>query len=132
MRSALRQYLTETNRTESTAPLRDSEVAVYRLYHESFAEWIRGRLGSDVQEAHSRLADFCAKWSKQAVGGYSREYTLRFLVHHLVAGKRLDDAVQVVSDLHFIQARAEIGTVTELLSEYTEVRRAALTSPIVH
>lgn len=123
MRTVLRQYLTETNRIESTTRPDDSEIPVYRLYHESFAEWIRGRMGPDVQEMHCRLANFCKDWSKLAVGEYSREYALGSLIHHLVAAKRLDDAIQVLSDLRFIQARAEMGTLAQLLSDYAKVRR---------
>jgi hypothetical protein len=49
----------------------------YRIYHESFADFLRAKVATDRDRSAGRLADYCLRWA-QWPEGYARLYALRF------------------------------------------------------
>ena len=66
------EYLTVTHYDEEQA----SET-VYRIYHESFADFLRYKLATDRDRYEHLLAEYCLRWA-ELPAGYARLYALRF------------------------------------------------------
>ena len=73
----LREFLTELDSPED-----EPGAEHYRIYHESFAEYLRNRLPRDGVRASEIWADFCLRWA-DLPAGYARRYVLRFAPAHL-------------------------------------------------
>lgn len=58
----------------------------YRLYHETFREFLLRKLGSELGHFHRRWAEYSLRWRE--LSGYSRVYALRHLVTHLIQGSK--------------------------------------------
>jgi hypothetical protein len=59
----------------------------YRLYHETFREFLLNRLAPDLCRSHRLWAEYCLDWRE--LRGYARLYALRYLPTHLIeASKR--------------------------------------------
>jgi hypothetical protein len=54
----------------------------YRIYHETFREFLKKRLKSELPGYHSRWAEHALGW--RALTGYARLYALRHVVSHLI------------------------------------------------
>jgi hypothetical protein len=55
----------------------------YRLYHETFREFLLDKLGRDVPAQHRQWSKLCGRWRE--LDGYARLYALRYLPTHLLA-----------------------------------------------
>jgi hypothetical protein len=55
----------------------------YRLYHETFREFLLDKLGRDVPAVHRRWSKLCHRWRE--LDGYARLYAIRYLPTHLLA-----------------------------------------------
>jgi hypothetical protein len=80
----------------------------YRLYHETFREFLRSRLAGDLPGCHRRWADHAAGWRN--LRGYARLYALRHLPAHLIAAAEgpeppWDRLCDVLTDFAFLQAK---------------------------
>lgn len=61
----------------------------YRLYHESFREFVARKRSRELREHHKRLSDTIAKWPSMAEDTFGRRYALRHVVAHaLEAGEK--------------------------------------------
>jgi WD40 repeat protein len=109
----LAEYLTAIEDEEDGV-----RATFYRVYHESFADFLRAKVAVDRQRLHGRLADWCADWSRLPEG-YGRTYALRFGPRHLLAAGRPDRAADLLLDLSFVEAKAEAGFVFELAGDFT-------------
>ena len=58
----------------------------YRIYHETFREFLKARLASRLGEFNGKWADHSEQWRK--LTGYARLYALRHLVSHLIASAK--------------------------------------------
>jgi hypothetical protein len=58
----------------------------YRLYHETFREFLLKKLTADLREDHERWANYCLGWRK--LKGYAHLYALRYLPTHLFEASR--------------------------------------------
>jgi hypothetical protein len=58
----------------------------YRLYHETFRDFLRGRLAPDLPGRHESWARRCLRWRE--LSGYERLYALRYLPTHLIEASR--------------------------------------------
>jgi len=58
----------------------------YRLYHETFREFLASRLSGDLRDCHRRWAERGLKWRE--LRGYEQLYALRHLPSHLIAASR--------------------------------------------
>jgi hypothetical protein len=76
----------------------------YRVYHESFADFLRAKVATDRDRFQNLLADFCLRWS-QLPKGYGRTYALRFGVKHLRKGGRWEDLQRLLDDETFLEAK---------------------------
>jgi WD40 repeat protein len=80
----------------------------YRLYHETFREYLRSRLAGDLPGCHRCWADHAAGW--RDLRGYARLYALRHLPAHLIAAGEgpeppWDRLCDVLTDFAFLQAK---------------------------
>jgi WD40 repeat protein len=92
----------------------------YRVYHESFADFLRAKVAVDRRRLHGRLADWCLGW-RERPEGYGRTYALRFAPRHLAEASRADEAAELLLALPFPEAKAEAGLVFDLAVDFAEV-----------
>jgi hypothetical protein len=100
------------------------EESFYRIYHETFAEFLRNKLTVDRPSFCNLLADYCAKaW--QEAEGYGRRYALRNAPRHLRDAGRVDDAAALLTDFAFTVTRiGEIG-VEDIVLDYSICQSAS-------
>jgi WD40 repeat protein len=117
----LHEYLTVLRSEEGEAV-----ETFYRIYHESFAEFLRAKTAVDRSRHRKCLADYCLAWSRHE--GYGKLYALRFGPRHLVEDERWDDIETLLLDpvqgLYFLEAKAEAGLVFDLAMDFTRVLQA--------
>jgi WD40 repeat protein len=94
----------------------------YRLYHESFADFVRHRVGDDTRLL-GLLADYCLKW--EGLQGVPRRYALRFAREHLRLTRRWDDLERLLMDWRFLEAKVEEGLGFTLAGDFTALRESA-------
>jgi hypothetical protein len=58
----------------------------YRIYHETFREFLRKRLAEELPDCHRRWAEHLLQW--RTLKDYARLYALRHLVSHLIAASK--------------------------------------------
>jgi WD40 repeat protein len=80
----------------------------YRLYHETFREFLQARLAGDLPGCHRRWAEHDSGW--RDLRGYARLYALRHLPAHLTAAGEgteppWDRLCDVLTDFAFLQAK---------------------------
>ena len=114
----LAEYLTVVVQEEE-----GEQEAYYRIYHESFADFLRVKLASDRPRYENLLADYCLMWSRLA-GGRGRLYALRFGPSHLLATGRWRELESLLTDLVFLEARNAAGMVFELAGDFSTVVKA--------
>jgi WD40 repeat protein len=103
------------------------------LYHKSLADWLTdasldGSLHHiGVEPGHGRLAE--AGWMayRQGVSCLS-PYMLRHLPLHLTHSRRWDDLTNLLTDLLFLEAKAEAGLVFDLAGDFTAAGAALAAS----
>jgi WD40 repeat protein/ribosomal protein L37AE/L43A len=95
----------------------------FTLYHKSLADWLTdasldGSLHHiGLEPGHARLAD--AGWDMYRRGASSLSpYMLRHLPLHLTHSRRWDDLAALLTDLFFLEAKAEAGLVFDLASDF--------------
>jgi WD40 repeat protein len=111
----------------------------YRLYHETFREYLRSRLAGDLPGCHRRWADHAGGWRN--LRGYARLYALRHLPAHLIAASEgpepaWDRLCDVLTDFAYLQARvgaADVphsgdapATIFDLLRDFLDAQAALL------
>jgi WD40 repeat protein len=111
------EYLTVTHYDEDGA----SET-VYRIYHESFADFLRSKLATDRDRYERLLADYCLRWA-ELPAGYARLYALRFGPAHLMAARQWDAVETLLTDLEFLEAKTEAGLIFDLTADLTAAVR---------
>jgi WD40 repeat protein len=111
----LAEYLTVTEDEEKGARL-----TLYRVYHESFADFLRTKAAPDRERVMRRLADYCLRW-QDLPDGYGRRYALGPGPRHLLEVGRTESAAQLLLDLAFLEAKAQAGLVFELVADFTAV-----------
>jgi WD40 repeat protein len=105
----LNEYLSVRHSGEGT------EVeSFYRIYHESFADFLRAKTAVDRPRQCQRLADYALRW--ELLEGYGRLYALRFGLRHLLDAERWDDLSNLLLDLFFFEASIEVGLLFELMA----------------
>jgi WD40 repeat protein len=114
----LAEYLTAVRYEEDGA-----EETFYRLYHESFADFVRAALAADRDRLAGALADFCLHWA-ELPDGFGRMYALRFGPTHLRELSRWDDLERLLTDWQFLEAKTEAGYVFDLAGDLGEAARA--------
>ena len=68
----------------------------YRIYHESFADFLRTKTAVDRPRYRRRLGDYCADWGRHE--GYGTLYSLQFGPRHLVQDRRWGDLEELLLD----------------------------------
>jgi WD40 repeat protein len=102
----------------------EGPATAYRLYHESFAEFVRDKVAVDRRRLEHRLADYCLAWSR-VPEGHPRGYALRFGPTHLREAERWDDLEGLLTDGAFLEAKAEAGLAADLVEDFAAARQAA-------
>ncbi len=109
----LAEYLTAVEHEEDGV-----RATFYRVYHESFADFLRAKVASDRGRLRDRLADYCLGWARLAEG-YGRTYALRFGPRHLLEAGREGEAAGLLLDVFFLEAKTEAGLVFGLADDLT-------------
>jgi len=116
----LHEYLT-VQRSEEGAEVE----TFYRIYHESFADFLRVQTAVDRPRYRQRLGDYVLGWSRHE--GYGRLYALRFGPRHLLEDERWDELTTLWLDpdrgLFFHEAKAEAGMLIDLVRDFGEAVR---------
>jgi WD40 repeat protein len=110
----LAEYLTDVRYEEGGA-----EETFYRVYHESFADFLRAKLAADRARLAGALADYCLRWAALP-DGYARTYALRFGPTHLRELSRWDELESLLTDWRFLEAKAETGSIFALVADLGE------------
>jgi WD40 repeat protein len=94
----------------------------YRIYHETFADFIRTKVlvDGDRRRLHSLIADFCLRTPSD---DYARKYALRFAPRHLQHAERWDELYGLLTDLPFLEAKTQAGLVFDLARDFDEVAK---------
>jgi WD40 repeat protein len=111
------EYLTVTHYEEDQA----SET-VYRIYHESFADFLRVKLATDRDRYERLLAEYCLRWA-ELPAGYARLYALRFGPAHLMAAGQWDALETLLTDMDFLEAKTGAGLAFELAGDFAAAVR---------
>jgi WD40 repeat protein len=99
----------------------------YRAFHKSVVDWLVGEAGMskrfrvNVLAGHQSIAN--RLWGDYR-GGSRERFLLRHLPTHLVGAERWEDAVSVVCDLEYVEAKVRAGLVVELQDDYRDVLAA--------
>jgi WD40 repeat protein len=109
----LGEYLTAVEHEEDGV-----RETFYRVYHESFADFLRAKVATDRQRLGDRLAEYCEGWSRLPEG-YDRTYGLRFAVEHLLEARRWGRCTALLTDLAFLEAKTAAGMVFDLACDYS-------------
>ena len=96
----------------------------YRIYHESFADFLRSAVVQQRGRYQNLLAEYCLGWSELAPGR-GRLYALRFAAAHLIAMGRWIDLVSLLTDLRFVEAKCLVGLTYALVADYDDALRIA-------
>ena len=119
----LHEYLTVLRSEEGEAV-----ETFYRIYHESFADFLRDKTAVDRSRHRQCLADYCLAWSRQE--GFGKLYALRFGPRHLIEDGRWDDLEALLLDpergLFFLEAKAEAGLVFDLAMDISRALHSGL------
>ena len=92
----LAEYLTVVEHEEEGV-----RAAFYRIYHESFADFVRAKVATDRKSLRALLTAYCLDWPRHAED-YARCYIARFGLRHCLESGDVDSApglvLQVVED----------------------------------
>jgi WD40 repeat protein len=90
----------------------------FKPWHQGLVDFVRGQvLGAAGVRQTEEL--FCA-WLRRPAGQLGR-YGLRYRVQHIHAASRAEEALEVMTDLSFLEARAAAGQVYELGADFHDV-----------
>ncbi len=76
----------------------------YRIYHESFADFLRAKVAVELDLLRRRLGDYCLGWP-HLPEGYGRAYALRFAPAHLREASRPRELTELLTSAEFVEAR---------------------------
>jgi len=107
----LHEYLTVLSSEEG-----DEVETFYRIYHESFADFLRAKTLVDRPRYRQGLGDYSLEWSRHQ--GYGRIYALRFGPRHLIEASQGDSVADLLTDLSFLEATNEAGLLSFLPKEF--------------
>jgi len=83
------------------------------------------KTGNDMPALHSRLLEaYAAACPHGWASGPNDGYFLQRLCHHLIQAGRLDEMVDVLTDLDFVDAKSKAGLVYDLVADYNLAIRA--------
>jgi WD40 repeat protein len=111
--------------------------ARYRLYHESFAELVRGKLKGGLSALHHRLAEQVAAWPPADAGDvFLRGYALRHGITHQVEAARDESAWRALEryclDVGYLRdAAEEVGSLA-LEAALAQAAERCPVEPVVH
>lgn len=100
----------------------DEREVFYRIYHESFADFLRSKMQVDRCRLQNLLGDFCLTWAEKPEGP-SFTYALRFGPKHLTETRRWSELGRLLMDLPFLEAKVEAGLCFELCDDFAEALR---------
>jgi len=99
--STLREILTKNEK---------SEVDTYRLFHETFRDFLIEKRKLEIEEAEERVIDFCATW-EDLEGTYEQRYALQHYAAHLIESKkskRKEELLQLLNNKPYIQTQKQV------------------------
>lgn len=97
-----------------------TEETFYRVYHESFADFLRAKVLTDQRRYADGLANYCLRWA-QLPNSYGRGYALRFAAYHLLEAGRPEEAVALLLGWNFLEAKIAVELVFDLVEDFRVV-----------
>ncbi len=97
----LAEYLTAIEREECGV-----QATFYRIYHESFADFLRVKISVDRLRLSNLLADYCLGWFCLPEG-YARAYALKFSLRHCEETRR-PEGLDLLCDPAYQSARLSL------------------------
>lgn len=111
-RNAIREYLHS---------IKVSGKPHYRIYHKSFADFLKLHIEFEIQQVREQLADWCAQWNLHA--GELQLLALRNLVPMAIESQKWSIAAGNLTDFAFLQARCREKQVASLIDDFARLRR---------
>ena len=96
----------------------------YALYHKSLTDWLteprhRGRpYYTSPKRGHERLAEACWQQYRGHLERPMDDYAVAHLPYHLLQSGRWQDAVTVLTDLHYVEIKSQYGMTSGLVADY--------------
>lgn len=97
----------------------DDGRSSYRVYHQSFADFLRTRVDWEAQQARQALAKMCVRWRE--LSGDLRRYAVQFGPEHLCRAEQWSDLEKLLTDLEFVEEKCKQGMVIDLSADYQQV-----------
>ncbi len=95
---------------------------VYEPYHLNFREHIRADatsfIGRENAKARDELCALAQDWASLPRSHPARTYAVRYGPRMLLEAGRYDDLVRLLTDLFFLEAKAEAGLIFELAADF--------------
>ena len=112
----------------SLGSLYTPEEGAIRPFHRSLTDWLTDPDKADlyyvsVREGHRRLAEYLWQEHQGGVAAMSA-YGLRHLPAHLTAAGLSAELVELLTDLEYLDARAEAGEVFDLATDFSAAGQA--------
>ncbi len=83
-----------------TIQTRPPAQTLYAFAHALLADEFERALGRQAQDARNKLMDYCSRWQE-----HRSPYALRHYAEHLIDLGKLAEAVEILTDVEFIEAR---------------------------
>jgi len=119
----LAEYLTALEYDEDGV-----QATYYRIYHESFADYLRAKVAPDRNRYRHCLAGYCLAWH-DLPASYERTYALRYAPRHLLETCQVDELATLLLDWRFPKAKTEARQVFDLVEDYNQARPALAEMP---
>jgi WD40 repeat protein len=94
----------------------DDGRASYRVYHQSFIDFLRTRVDWESQQARHALAKMCLRW--RDLNGELREYAVKFGPEHLWRAAKWPDLENLLTNLKFVEEKCQLGMASKLVEDY--------------
>jgi WD40 repeat protein len=124
----LRQALEALGSMVRRAPVPGGGQPGYEPYHPTFRDHVRAdeakRLGQKNRLAQQAFCKLAKGWASIPAEHPARQYALRFGPHTLVETKRWESVWRLLTDLPFLEAKAEAGLIFDLAADLRDAAAA--------
>lgn len=111
-RDAIREYL---------SLIKVTGKIYYRVYHKSFADFLKSHIESEIQQVQKQLAEWCCQWTSYS--GELQLLALRNLVPMAIDSQKWSIAAANLTDFTFLQARCREKQLANLIHDFELLRQ---------
>ncbi len=94
----------------------------YHIFHNSFAAWLQGKLGQDrtytvnLRTGHTKISEYLLQGFK--MGQPNAKLLYKSLIYHLLGSQRIDDIIDIMGNIEFLQQKLDSAGVNSLQDDY--------------